>query len=148
MAGSERRNNVVVVFMGSQWNVSCSWGDNRMRRVHGEATECVVFIGRQRNAWEPTDWVGTECVVVFIRRAWTEQAMETRPSIPHNRGNGLVFDRPRSKRDPVHREGSGVSQNGGNGPPTVETGVLLIRRAVAYRKTEETDLLWSKWGSC
>ena len=24
------------------------------RRVHGEATECVVFIGRQRNAWEPT----------------------------------------------------------------------------------------------
>ena len=39
MAGSEQRNNVVVVFMG-----------------------------RQRNAWEPTGWVETECVVVFIGR--------------------------------------------------------------------------------
>ena len=26
--------------------------------------------------------------------------------------------------------------------------VLLIGRGVAYRKTEETDLLWSKRGSC
>ena len=85
MAGSERRNNIVVMFMG-----------------------------RQRNAWEPTGWVRTKCVVVFIGRAWMEQAMETRPGIPHNRGNGLVFDQPRSKWDPVHREGSGVSQNGGN----------------------------------
>ena len=91
----------------------------RRRRVHGE----------------PTGWVGTECVVVFIGRAWTEQAMETRPGVPQNGGNGLVFDRPRSKRDPVHREGSGVPQNGGNGPPTVETGVLFIGRGVAYRKT-------------
>ena len=82
-----------------------------MCRVHGEATECVVFIG------------------------WTEQAMETRPGVPQNGGNSLVFDRPRSKRDPVHREGSGVPQNGGNGHPTVETGVLLIGRGVVYRKT-------------
>ena len=43
----------------------------------------------------------------------------------------------------VHGEGCGVPQNGGNGPPTVETGVLLIGRGVAYRKTEETDLCWS-----
>ena len=100
---------------------SCSWGGNGMRRVHGEATECVVFIGR----------------------AWTEQAMETRPGVPQNGGNGLVFDRPRSKQDPVHQEGSGVLQNGGNGPPTVETGVLLIRRGVAYRKTDKTYLCWS-----
>src|SRR5918994_1937426 len=69
------------------------------RRVHGEATECAVFMGR----------------------AWTEQAMETRPGVPHN---------------------------GGNGPPTVETGVLLIRKGVAYRKTEETDFLRLKRGSC
>ena len=119
----------------------------RRRRVHGEATECIVFIGRQRNAWEPTSWVRTECVVVFIGRAWTEQVMEMRPGVPHNRGNGLVFDRPSSKQDPVHQEGSGVPQNRGNGPPTVETGVLLIGRGVAYRKTEETDLLRSKRGS-
>ena len=92
---------------------------NCVARVHGE----------------PTGWVGTECVVVFIGRAWTEQVVETRPGIPQNKGNDLVFDRPRSKRDPVHREGSGVQQNGRNGPPTVETGTLLIGRGVAYRKT-------------
>ena len=92
-----------------------------MRRVHGEATECVVFIGRQLNAWEPTGWVGTECVVVFIGWAWMEEAMETRPGVPHN---------------------------GGNGPPTIETRVLLIGRGVAYHKTVETDLLRSKQGSC
>ena len=85
-------------------------------------------------------------MVVFIGRAWTEQAMETRPGVLQNGGNGLVFDRPRSKRDPVHREGSGLPQNGGNGPPKVETGVLLIGRGVAYRKMEETDLLRSKRG--
>ena len=66
-----------------------------MRHVHWEATEYVVFIGSQP--------------------AWMEQPMETRPGVPQNGGNGLVFDRPRSKRDPVHREGSGVPQNGGNG---------------------------------
>ena len=49
---------------------------------------------------------------------------------------------------PVDREGPGVPQNGQNGPPTVETGVLLIGRGVAYRKTDETDLLRSKRGSC
>ena len=40
----------------------------------------------------------------------------------------------------VDQEGSGVPQNGGNGPPMVEMGVLLIGRGVAYRKTDETDL--------
>ena len=93
-----------------------------MRHVHGEATECIVFIRRQRNAWEPTGWVGTKCIVMFIGTACTEKPMDMRPSIPQNGGNSLVFDRPRSKRDPVHREGSGVPQNGGNEPPTVETG--------------------------
>ena len=96
----------------------------RRRRVHGE----------------PTGWVGMEWVVEFIGRAWTEHLMETRPGVPQNEGNGLVFDRPRLKRYPVDWEGSGVPQNGGNGPPTVETGVLLIGRGVGYCKTEETDL--------
>ena len=97
-----------------------------MRHVHGEATKCVVF----------------------IERAWKEQAMETRPGIPWNGANGLVFDRPRSKQDLVHREGSRVPQNGGNRPPTVEMGVLLNGRGVAYHKTDETDHLQSKRGSC
>ena len=93
----------------------------RRRRVHGE----------------PTGWVGTECVVVFIERAWMEQPMEMRPGVLQNGGNGIVFDRPRSKQDHVHRERSGIPQNGGNGPPTVEMGVLLIGWGVAYHKTEE-----------
>ena len=54
-----------------------------------------------------------------------------------------MFDQPRSKQGLVHREGSGIPQNGGNGPPTVETGVLFIGRAVAYRKMDEMDLYWS-----
>ena len=116
----------------------------RRRRVHGEATECVVFMGRQRNASCSSGGNGTR----GSQPAWTEQPMETRPGVPQNGGNGLVFDRPRSKLDPVHWEGSAVSQNRGNGPPTVKTGVLLIGRGVAYRKTEETDLLRSKRGSC
>ena len=93
-------------------------------RVHG-------WIGtekqrRHRVHGEPIGWVETECVSVFIGRAWMEQAMETRPGVTQNGGNGLVFDRPRSKRDPVHREGSGVPQNGGKRPSvrpcTIETG--------------------------
>ena len=85
----------------------------RHRRVHGE----------------PTGWLGIECVVVFIdsQLAWTEHPMETRPGVPQNGGNGLVFDRPRSKQDPVHREGSDVPQKMRKrtnvGPPTVDTGV-------------------------
>ena len=64
-------------------------------------------------------------------------------------GRGVAYrkteeaDLLRSKRGPVDREGCGVAQNGGNRPPTLETGVLLIGRGVAYRKTEETDLCWS-----
>ena len=116
----------------------------RRRHVHGKATECVVFIGRQQNVCEQTGWFGTECMVVFIGRAWTEQAMETRPGVPHNEGNGP----PTFRTGSFDWEGCGVPQNGGNRPPTVETGVLLIGRGVAYRKTDETDLLRSKWGSC
>ena len=110
-----------------------------MRRVHPEATECVVFMGRQRNASCSSGGNGTH----GSQPAWTEQAMKTRSCVPQNGRNGLMFDRPRSERGPVDREGSGVPQNGGHGPPTVETGVLLIRRGVAYRKTDETDLCWS-----
>ena len=54
----------------------------------------------------------------------------------------------RSERVPVDWEGCGVPQKGGNGPPTVETGVLLTGRGVAYRKTDETGLLRAKQGSC
>src|SRR3954463_12314928 len=121
----------------------------RRRRVHGEATECVVFKGRQWNALcssggnetRGSQPAGSE------RNAWSCSS----GGLGWNRRwkRGLVYRRMeetdllRSKRDHVHREGSGVPQNGGNGPPMVETGVLLIGRGVAYRKTEETDLCWS-----
>ena len=77
-----------------------------MRRVPGEATKCVVVIGRQWNAWEPTGLDGT------------------------GDGNEAWRTAQRRKRTSY-----------------VRNGVLLIGRGVAYRKTEETDLLRSKWGS-
>ena len=113
----------------------------RRRRVHGEATECAVFMGRQRNASCSSGGNGTR---------GSQPARSERNAWSCSSG-GLGRNR-RWKRGlnegPVDREGSSVSQNGGNGPPTVETGVLLIGRGVAYRKTEETDLLRSKRGSC
>ena len=57
----------------------------------------------------------------------------------------------------VHREGLDATGDGNEAWRTaqrrkrtsyVRNGVLLIRRGVAYRKTEETDLLRSKRGSC
>ena len=128
-----------------------------MRRVHGEATECVMFMGRQRNASCSSGGLGRN-------RRWkrglvyhtTEETALCSTGHVRNRilfiRRGLAYrkteemDLLRSKRGLVDREGPGVPQNGGNGPPTVETGVLLIGRGVAYRKTEETDLLRSKRG--
>src|SRR3954469_25271212 len=99
MAGSERRNSVVVVFMGR----------NGMRgRVHREGFD------RRGDGNE----------------AWRTAQRRKRTSYGRNGG-------------PVDREGCGIPQNGGNGPPTVETGVLLIGRGVAYRKTEEIGLCWT-----
>ena len=78
-----------------------------MQRVHAEATECVVFIGRQRNAWEPT-------------------------------GLDRTSDGNEAWRTAEWRKWTTYGRN----------GVLLIGRGVAYRKTDETDLLRSKRGSC
>ena len=132
--------------------------------VHGEATDgsnSFLFIGQR------TDWVGTEKqrrvhreateYVVFIRSqpAWMEQPIETRPGIPQNGGNGLVFDRPWSKRDPVHQDGSGVLQNRGN---RLMLDLLWSKRVPLDREGCGVpqnggnkllfDLLRSKRGSC
>ena len=154
MAGSERRYSVVVVFMAWQQNTSCSSEGNRMCRVHREATECVVFIGRQRNASCSSGGNGTRGSqpAGLERNAWSCSSGGLGRNMRWKRG--LAYRRTeetdllRSERGPVDREGCGVSQNGGNGPPTVKTGVLLIGRGVEYRKTDETDLLRSKRGSC
>src|SRR4051812_49311387 len=73
----------------------------RRRRVHGEATKCVVFMGRQRNASCSSggNAAGSE------RSAWS-------------------------------------CSSGGLGRKR------RWKRGLAYRTTEETDLLRSKWGSC
>ena len=66
--------------------------------------------------------------------------------VPQSGGNGLLLDLLRSKRDPFDREGYGVPQNGGNRLVLERygrNGGLFIGRGVAYRKTEETDLCWS-----
>ena len=94
-------------------------GSNAYSRVRTARTRVHGWVGtgnlrRSSVHEEPTGWVGMECIVVFIKRAWTEQAMEMRLGVPQNGGNGLVFDRPCSKRDPFHQEGSGVLQNIGN----------------------------------
>ena len=96
------------------------------RHVHGEATECVMFMGRQRNVWEPTGLDGTG----DGNEAWHTAEQRKRPCV-----RPAMFE-----TGSCSSGGSGVPQNGGNGPPTVETGVLLIGRGVAYRKTDETDL--------
>ena len=85
--------------------------------------------------------------------AWCIAQRRKRTSYVRNRvlliGRDVAYrkmeetDLLRSEQGPVDREGSGIPQNGGNRPPTVETGVLLIGRGVAYRKTNETDLCWS-----
>src|SRR3954467_3769983 len=96
------------------------------RCVHGEATECVVFMGSQRNASCSLGGLGQN-------RRWkrglayrkTEETALC--STDHVRngilfiGRGLVYrkteetDLLRSKRGPVDREGCGVPQNEGNG---------------------------------
>ena len=93
-----------------------------MRRVHGEATECVVFIGRQRNTREPTGLDGTgdgnEAWRIAERRKRTSYGRNGGPvdregcGVPQNGGNGLVLERYGRNGGPVHREGCGVPQNG------------------------------------
>ena len=126
----------------------------RRRRVHGEATECVVFMGMQRNAscssggnrTRGSQPDGSE------RNAWSCSSGGLGRNRRWKRGlasrTTKETDLLRTERGPIDWEGSGVPQNGGNGPPTVETGVLLIGRGVEYRKTDEADLLRSKRGSC
>ena len=91
MAGSERRN-CVIVFIGRQWNASCSSGGNGIRRVH----------------WEPTGLDGT----ANRNEAWRTAERRKRPCV-----------RPATVETGSCSSG-GVwhTANGGNGPPTMETG--------------------------
>ena len=106
----KKENTATYIHTG---RVSNAYSSIRTARAHVHGWVGTEKL-RRRVHGEPTGWVEMECVAVFIGRAWMEQPMETRPSVPQNGGNDLVFDRPCSKWDPVHQEGSSIPQNGGN----------------------------------
>jgi len=108
----------------------CGWvGTEQLcrRRVHGEATECVVFIRRQWNAC-----CSSGANRLGRNRRWKRglayrRTVETALCSTGHGGNGILFigrglayrkteemDLLRSKQGPVDREGCGVPQNGGN----------------------------------
>ena len=110
MAGLERRNRVIVVFMGSQTagserNASpCSSGglgrNSRWKRgpAYRRTEETALCLtGHVRNR------------ILFTGRGLVYRKTEETDLLGRNRG-------------PVDREGCGVPQNGGNGPPKVERG--------------------------
>src|SRR3990170_4716184 len=127
MAGSERRNSVVVVFMGSQpagseRNASsCSSGglgrNSRWKRgltyrrteemalcLTGHGRNGILFIGRglAYRKTEETD---------LLR--WKRGPVDREGcGVPQNGGNGLVLERYGRNGGLVHREGCGVPQNG------------------------------------
>ena len=111
-----------------------------MRRVHGEATECVVFMGGQRNASCSSGGNGRRHVhreaTELVGANWLGQN-EMRGRV-HREGLDGTSDENKAWRTTQRRKRTSYVQN----------GVLLIGRGVAYRKTEETDLLRSKRGSC
>ena len=100
------------------------------RRVHGEATECVMFIGRQRNA--SCSW-GCNGMLRVNREA------------PERVGANRLGRNRRWKRGLAYRT---TEETALCSTSHVRNGILFIRRGLAYRKTEETDLLRSKRGSC
>ena len=97
--------------------LSCSSSANRLGRNGGNivvftgsqvtGSERVLFIGRQQTG---SEWV----VFNGSQLAWTEQP-ERGLAYRKMEESGLVFDRVRLKHGPVHREGSGIPQNGGKG---------------------------------
>ena len=100
----------------------------------------VVFMGRQRKA--SCSWGDNGMCRVY--REATERVGANRLG-----RNGM--------RGRVHQEGLDGTGDGNEPRHTAKrrkqtsyggNGVLLIGRGVAYRKTEETDLLRSKRGSC
>ena len=108
----------------------------RRHRVHGEATECVVFMGRQRNASCSSGGNGT--------RGSQPAGSEQNASLCSSGANRLARN-SRWKRGLAYRKTEETALcSTGHG----RNGILFTGRGLAYRKTKETDLLQSKWGSC
>ena len=98
------------------------------RRVHGEATECVVFMGRQRNA--SCSWGGNRMRHVHLEA--TEHVGANRLGRNRQWKRGLAYRRT---------EETALCSTG-----HVRNGILFIGRGLAYRKTEETDFYWTSYG--
>ena len=116
MLGSERRNNIVVVFMGRQRNASCSCGGNGMCRVHLEATECMG-----------ANWLGRNGMRGRVHRegldgtcdgneAWRTAQQRKRPCV-----RPATFETGSCSSGGVWRTAKQRKQTY-VGPPTVETG--------------------------
>ena len=104
----------------------------RHRRVHGEATECVMFIGRKRNAC-CSSGANRLDRTADGNEAWRTAERRKQPcaqpatvKMGSCSSGGVSCAAKRRKRTFYGRY-----------------GVLLIGRGVAYRKTEETYLCWS-----
>src|SRR3954470_13552165 len=99
---------------GETTSSSCSWGGNGMRRVHGEATECVVFMGRQRNASCSPGGNGTRGSqpAGSERNAWSCSSGGLGRNMRWKRGLAYRTTEEtyllRSEWGPVDREGCGV----------------------------------------
>ena len=127
MAGSERRNCVIVVFMGRQRNAPCSSGGNRTR-------------GSQP-AW--TEWNAWSCSLGGLgwNRRWKRGLAYRRTeetalcSTGHGRNRILFIGRGLAYRKTEKTDFCWTSY--------FQNRVLLIGRGVAYHKTEETNLCWS-----
>ena len=117
--GCKKVNTATYVHTGGVSNAYSRIRTARAR-VHGWVE--TEKLHRRRVHGEATGWVGTECVIVFTGRAWTEQPMETRPGVHTTEEMALCLT------------------------GHVRNEILFIGRGLAYRKTEETDLLRSKWG--
>ena len=77
--GCKKVNTATYVHTGG---VSNAYSCIRTARDHVHGWVGAEKLRRRHVHGEPTGWVGTECVVVFIGRAWTKQVMETRPGVP------------------------------------------------------------------
>ena len=97
-----------------------------MHRVHGEATECVMFMGRQWNASCSSGGLGRnrrwKRGLAYRKMEETDLLhLERGPvdregcGVPQNGQNGLVLESYDRNGGPVDREGCGVPENGGNG---------------------------------
>ena len=130
MAGSERRNSIVVVFMGRQRNASCSSGGNETRGSQPAGSEWNVWscssggLGRNKR-WKQGP--------VYRRKVETALC-----STGHVRNGILFISRGLAYRKTEETDLCWTSYG--------QNGVMLIRRGVAYRKTEETDLCWTTYG--